>query len=105
MVKRLDVRRIRQSVGNKKRVHIRTFSGACIKDMDHYVKPEEVGHGPKRMMGNISFICVFRVICICTLGGQELLTPELLLPFYLRIIHCKIKSFFKNLMIVFKDGY
>lgn len=39
MVKRLDVRRIRQSVGNKKRVHIRTFSGACIEDMDHYVKP------------------------------------------------------------------
>jgi hypothetical protein len=36
MAKRLDVRRIRQSVGNKKRVHIRTFSGACIEDMDHH---------------------------------------------------------------------
>ena len=39
MIKRLDVRRIRRSVGKNKQVHIRTFSGACIEDMDHYVKP------------------------------------------------------------------
>ena len=49
MIKRLDVRRIRRSVGKNKQVHIRTFSGACIEDMDHYVKPS-LNKNPKKVI-------------------------------------------------------
>ena len=49
MTKRLDVRRVRRSVGKNKQVHIRTFSGACIEDMDHYVKPS-LNKNPKKVI-------------------------------------------------------
>ena len=49
MIKRPDVRRIRRSVGNNKQVHIRTFPGACIEDMDHYVKPS-LSKNPKKVI-------------------------------------------------------
>ena len=49
MIKRLDVRRIHRSVGNNKQVHICTFSGACIEDMDHYVKPL-LSKNPKKVI-------------------------------------------------------
>ena len=39
MLKRLDVNRVRRSIDSNKRVIIRTFSGATIEDMKHYVEP------------------------------------------------------------------
>ena len=39
MLKQLDVNRVRRSINSNKRVNIRTFSGATIEDMKHYVEP------------------------------------------------------------------
>ena len=39
MLQRLDVNRVRRSIDSNKRVNIRTFSGATIEDMKHYVEP------------------------------------------------------------------
>ena len=48
-IKRLDVRRIRRSVGKNKQVHTCTFSGAYIEDMDRYVKPS-LSKNPKKVI-------------------------------------------------------